>query len=967
MSRFELIEQHALSHLNATASLFRHADSGAEHLHLSTQEPELAFLVGFPTVPMTGDGRAHILEHIVLCGSRRFPVRDPFFMMMRRSVATFMNAMTYADRTVYPFSTTDPADFQNLLEVYLDATFFPNLEQSSFLQEGWRIELDGEGGTPVYQGVVLNEMKGMFVNPTETARGGLMAELFAGTTYAHSSGGDPLQIPSLDPDALREFHRTHYHPSQALFMTAGPVDPFAVQHTIEQLVLSRLPVEPGARRLPQLAADWVAPRRLKVTVPSQGDETTGHGLQLVWRLHDSADVDRTLRLQLLVSLLIGHGGAPLRQAIEKAGFGYAARLFGVDDGPRQVVLHLGMAGLREEQLDAARHVLLDALTEVAEHGLPPETVRAGLRDLQFGHRQEVNGLNRLIDAAQGLLRNQPVASVFGDAEALARLEPAALQPDFVQQAMREILACQAHAVVHLAPSADYFAGRERTEQAALAQRVAVLDEPARQHIRNENAALAAEQIQADAIDCLPRLRRGDLVREPRALPVLADGPAVAHEMAANGLSHVQLCVDLSRVPQADWPWLHLYANLLAGLGADGEGWADALRRRHERVPAFSINLGAPPTLGGSQWLTLTIACSTLREQRDTALSVIDAWLFRPDLDDTQRVAQLLRSGIQARTTSLVFSAAQFAQLSLVASLTPTGAFRQQVEGLPSLAFMAQLNQLLELGDGPAQICEHLKRMQACVLAGTRQFLCGGQDSEAEVLLQRAEAMLGPFQPVAEPLPLAGPVDAPAQIAVHAGTGINACMMAWPVPAMSHPDAPVLAVVAELVVQRHLHTRIREQGGAYGASAGYTPMPGLFVIKSDSDPRLALTFRDFEASLSELAQATVSDDALEQAVISAVKNLDPPATPSADMFHRWGLLRSGVGDAVRAAYRQGILDCTPEQVQRAVATWLPLHGAARVAVAGHLAQDLAGLSVVDLAAIARELGEQADARADAVAH
>lgn len=978
MSRFQLIEQLPLPRINATVSLYRDAASGAQHVHLATQEPERAFLVGFPTVPMRGDGRAHILEHIVLCGSRRFPVRDPFFMMMRRSVATFMNAMTYPDRTLYPFSTTDAADFENLLEVYLDATFFPTLDRSSFLQEGWRIELDGEGGAPAYQGVVLNEMKGAFANPTEAARGGIMAALFADTTYAHSSGGDPLLIPSLDHDALREFHRSHYHPSQAVFMSAGPLDPIALQRTLEQRVLSVLAPEPRPRKLPQLAAAWAAPRAIEVAVPSQGDPATGHGVQLAWRLHDSADVDRTMRLQLLLGLLMGHAGAPLRRAIETSGFGYAGALLGLDDDPRQLVLHLGMAGLREDQLDAAKAVILDTLTQVAEHGLPVEAVRAGLRDLQFSERQEVNGLNRLIDAAQGLLRDQPLASVFGSAAALERLEPVAMSADFVQRGVREILASPAHVVAHLRPAPDYFVERERVEQGALTRRVAAWDDAARAEIRRENAALAELQQRANdphAADCLPRLRRQDLVREPRPLPALASDPAVAHAMAANGLSHVQLCVDLSAVPRADWPWLHLYANLLPGLGADGRDWAESLRRRHEQVPGFGVSLGAPPALDGAQWLTLSFSCGMLREQQDAAIEVIDAWLSRPVLDDAARVAQLLRSGIQARITQLAFGAAQFAQLALVESLTPTGDFRQNVEGLPSLAFMEELRRMLAEDDGARRICAQLRRMQAHVLAGARQFLGGGEEGDAAALLQRAQERLGPFRPVGAPMraPRSASTSAsrlgeavtaskdvaPVRLAVHSGTGINACTMGWSVPAMSHPDAPVLAVAAELIVQQQLHTRVREQGGAYGASAGYAPTPGLFLIRSDSDPRLAETFLDFEASVDLLARTTYDDDALEQAVISAIKRLDPPATPSSDMFHRWSLLRTGIDDADRAAYRRGILDCTPEQLRRAVATWLAPERASRVAVAGHLDQDLAGLPVTDLAAIARELGARGD--------
>ncbi|MCE4557952.1 insulinase family protein [Roseateles cellulosilyticus] len=959
MSTFQFIEQLALPHIDASVSLFRHAASGAEHVHLATQEPELAFLVGFPTVPMASDGRAHILEHLVLCGSQRFPVRDPFFMMMRRSVATFMNAMTYPDRTVYPFSTTDPADFRNLLEVYLDATFFPTLDRLSFLQEGWRIELERpDGGAASYQGVVLNEMKGVSSNPADVARSGIMAALLDGTTYAYNSGGDPLQIPSLDHDALREFHRRHYHPSQALFMTAGPLDPNDVQRTLEQRVLSRLPAAPRPRLQPQLADAWTAPRHIVVPVPAQGEGAAAHGLQLAWRLHDSADVDRTLQLRLLVSLLIGHAGAPVRQAVETAGFGHAGSLLGLDDSPRQIVLHLGMGGLREAQVPAAREVFMNVLSQLAETGLPQAAVEAGLRELQFGVRQDVNGLNRLIDASQALLRQQSLAGVFGMTEALARLEAVALQPGFVQRAMRELLACPAHLSAHLSPSTSYFSERERAEQLALSRRVDGLDVAAREQILRDNAALAAQQGRPDDADCLPRLRVADLASEPRALPSWTPGPAIAHGMAAQGLSHLQLCVDLSAVPAADWPWMHLYAHLLAGLGAGGRRWEDALRWRHEQVPTFEVSLVAPAPLRGPQRLTLALSCSMLRERQQAAVDVLEAWLIRPALDDDARVAQLLRSGIQARITSLPFGAGAFAQLELTEALSPTGAFRHAVEGLPSLDFLEELRQLLSHDDGAGQVCAQLRRMHQRVLEGARQAISGADAADSAALLQEAAQRLGPFRD--GDAALAPRRHQPQQLhrAFHSGTGINACTMGWAVPTLDHADAPALAVAAELLVQQQLHTRVRERGGAYGAGAGYTPVPGLFFMKSDSDPRLAETFRDFEESLHEVSHSAASGDALEQAVISAIKRLDPPASPVADMFHRWYLLRGGIRDEDRAAYRRGILACTPQQVQRAVATWLPVDGASRVAVAGHLGQDLAGLDVTDLTEIARELAARA---------
>ncbi|HSW06018.1 insulinase family protein [Aquabacterium sp.] len=211
MPNFSRISRRPVPALQATLEHHVDDESGAQHFHLATDDEELGFLVAFPTVPDRSDGRAHILEHVALSGSQRYPVANPFFAMLRRSTATFMNAMTYADRTIYPFASTDRKDFFNLLDVYLDATFFPKLDPLTFLQEGWRYTLDG--GQLGFQGVVFNEMKGAYNDPLHVLSLGMRRELFQGTTYAVDSGGDPVEIPSISHAILKAFHASHYHPS----------------------------------------------------------------------------------------------------------------------------------------------------------------------------------------------------------------------------------------------------------------------------------------------------------------------------------------------------------------------------------------------------------------------------------------------------------------------------------------------------------------------------------------------------------------------------------------------------------------------------------------------------------------------------------------------------------------------------------------------------------------------------------
>ena len=387
MSTFELLRTHSIPSLQATLEEYRDPATGARHVHLANDEADLAFLVAFPTVPDNSDGRAHILEHLALSGSERFPVRDPFFSMMRRSTATFMNAMTYADRTVYPYASTDARDYFNLLDVYLDATFFPKLDYLNFRQEGWRHVF--EGGKLAYQGVVFNEMKGAFADPGRALYHGLLANLLPGTTYEVVSGGDPLDIPGLTHAALKEFHASHYHPSQALFMTAGPVPAREIQQRIGERVLSRLPGS-AAPKLPQLAA-LEAPRQAAIKVPAQAGRDDVFGIQFAWVLGESADSTAFQQAHLLEAGLLGDASAPLRKAMESAGYGRPSRMNGVDNSARQLAFHLGMEGLKQHQVADAQIRIWGALEQAAHTGVPEGILRAALRDIRYQQRNTATG------------------------------------------------------------------------------------------------------------------------------------------------------------------------------------------------------------------------------------------------------------------------------------------------------------------------------------------------------------------------------------------------------------------------------------------------------------------------------------------------------------------------------------------------------------------------------------------------
>ena len=959
MQSFELTSSRHVPALQATIEQYVDPQSGARHIHMASDAAEIAFLVAFPTVPDRSDGRAHILEHLALSGSEKFPVRAPFFSMLRRSTATFMNAMTYADRTAYPFATTDEQDFFNLLDVYLDASFFPQLNYLDFLQEGWRHVFDG--GKLAYQGVVFNEMKGAIADPMYALHHGIVAPLFKGTTYAVASGGDPLAIPQLTHTMLRDFHASHYHPSQAVFMSAGRIDAAAIQARIASQVLARRP-DRAPRRLPALAAAWDRPHAQDLRIPSQEARADEHGLQLAWLMGEMADPTAYYSLHLLSAGLLGDAASPLRAAMESAGFGRPSRMNGQDAGMRQMVFHAGMEGLTLDQVDAAEKLIVAALERAAEDGVPVATLRAAMRDLRYQQRNTEGGgtplaLRRMLQALPLALYGGDVMDAFDNEATLAALDARIEDPAFFKDMVRALLANPTRLTTRVIPDAAYFTARAALETTSLAAIDAGLTDADRTRIDEENAALAAHQALPTDKTLLPRILPGDVSGQPRAVPAV---PPLVHgalqfDVASNGISYARLVYDVSHVAATDWPWLDLYADLLPDLGVGERDFAAADAWRQALVPSFRVGFDTGMAENGSLRLDIGFSASGLREEHGAIAEVLAASVAGARFDETARLAFLIERLVQNKFNGLAKAGRDYALLAATAGLSPLRHFQHEVSGTRSLPFYGELKRLAQTPDGLAHIAARLAAMHAIVTAAVPVRLAAGAGNDGAALGSLVAAAF-PAVAVAAPVAAAAVTTArgaPVKLALHATGQVNHCVIAWQVPRVQHPDAAALAVAAELMGAALLHQSLREKGGAYGGFASYSGDAGVFSMSSFRDPRLAGTYADFAAALDAVVHDDFTQEQVEEAIISVIKGLDKPLSPYGGAVTAWQLQRRGVTLAVRQQFRTGVLTCTLAQIRAVVGTWLAPEQASRVAFVGNAAQDLDGLELVDLVALTQD--------------
>ena len=540
-SGFERRARARVSALDADLAQYVHRPTGARHLHLDLPVEDSAFLMSFLTPAPDSSGLTHVLEHLVMCGSERYPCRRAFFAMLGRTLSTTMNALTTEDCTAFHFATRNLADFENLLSVYLDAAFFPRLDPLDFAQEGSRVEIEAageEGEGPVRRGVVLSEMRGLMNEPEHQLQQALNRGLFPATPYRFDAGGDAREIPNLDHDELKAYHRRHYRPGNAVFLSAGPVRPEWVQARLEKLALARIPARETPAAVPFACVDVPPlrmPARSEVRYPvlcADDRPPAGASVALGWRLGDTADFAAVARARLLAHCLLEQGDAPLRRALLDApgGAGVTLASSGVQATRRRLVFQCGVHGCDSDTAAQVESRVLAAVDDVARNGLDPARVEGALvrmeRDLRERHDPRhpfpLKLLTRILPAA--MYGGDPAAAL-DVAPMLETLRAEVRTREDVAGLARSLLRDNPERVSVVAVPDPAAARRlDAEDRARLAHEYGPSRRRARERIMERSRALRSRQESRAGESSLPRLDL-DAIGPPRERPELVEAPA----------------------------------------------------------------------------------------------------------------------------------------------------------------------------------------------------------------------------------------------------------------------------------------------------------------------------------------------------------------------------------------------------------------------------------------------------------
>ncbi|MBF0178238.1 MAG: insulinase family protein [Magnetococcales bacterium] len=946
---FELLQREPVTALNLTIESYRHLATGARHLHLSAPDPHNAFLVAFLTVPQDSTGVAHILEHTALCGSVRYPVRDPFFMMLRRSLATFMNAFTSSDWTAYPFASQSRKDFLNLLNVYLDAAFFPTLQKLDFAQEGCRVELadpENPGSELVFKGVVFNEMKGAMSSPARVLWEQIARHLFPTTTYHFNSGGDPEAIPDLTWEDLRAFHARHYHPSNAVFMTYGDIPAAEHQVIFTDRVLqkfSRLDVNllvPDERRLP-------APIQAEEVYALESDEGTERKTHIVlgWLLGQSTDLETLLEAHILAGVLLDNSSSPLLQALETTDLGSApSPSCGLDDSIREMVFVAGVEGSNPEQADAVEALVLSVLQRVATNGVEPERLEAVFHQLELS-RREVGGdgfpygLKLMLTALTPALHGgDPVVALAID-PVLERLRQKIRDPRYIKDLVRRLLLDNPHRLrLVLKPDLQLAQTRKANERARLASLKQRLTPEQIQSVVEEAAALRARQEKEDDPEVLPRVGLADV---PADLPIpvgqvgeVARHAITIYDRPTNGLIYQQVVLDLPQLDEDLVDILPLYASCASEVGS---GKRDYLTTQALQS-LVTGGVSARATLhGGVEDVrhcrgSFIVSGKALFRNQEAMGTLLRETLETPRFDELTRLRELIaqmRASAEMRVTdnghALAISAAS-------GGLSPSAAMADRWGGLRAIKRLKALDEALKSHANLEAFAARLGRLRDQLLRAPRQLLLVGEGERCEAV-SRSLANIWSGCPGGDGnMPGFSVAAAPRKVREgwSTSTQVQFCAKAYPAPSYIHEDAPALLVLGQFLRNGFLHKALREQGGAYGGGAGYDADSGTFRFYSYRDPRLADTLADFDRSIAWLMETRHAFRTLEEAILGIVGSIDRPGSPAGEAKRAFHDLYNGRTPERRRLFRSRVLAVTVADLQRAAATWL-LPDRANVAV------------------------------------
>ena len=927
MQSYKLLDKKQNSSLGFEAERYLLEEYNSEHIHLKNDSKELVFMVMFRTIPEDSTGVAHILEHTTLCGSEKFKVRDPFFMMLRRSMSTFMNAFTASDWTAYPFATQNKKDFFNLLDVYLDAVYFPLLEEDDFKQEGHRLEfskLDKSSSDLEYKGVVFNEMKGSMSNISNTTWQALTKNLFPDLTYRNNSGGEPKDITNLTHDYLKGFHQKFYHPSNATYFTWGDVDAKEIQKFIDDKLAKRFKKIPESKlEFVEKQKDFKEPVAATEAFNPVSKEQVGFQNYSAWTLGESFDINQLLEAHLISLLLLDNSSSPLYKVLETNDIGKSpAQILGLEDSMRHLIFICGIEGTSEKSQDKFNKLIDKTFAEIKKDGFSESQIESALYQLELNRREISSsslpyGLQILLSMAPGALYKSDPLALSNIDEALKQLKENAHKEGYLQNLIDRFFISNKNRVnLEMVPDLELINKKEDELRKILDGIKSSMSSKEKLDLVNDAKKLADRQNAEPDKEVLPKLELNDVPKsisfpKTKKLATFGYSPTF-YEQPTNGLTYNSVSKDLNLSSLEDVNSLMVLSALFGKVGTKDKDYMQL----QEDISKISGGINASNHFyvdkSGEVKGRISLSSKFLPDNTVETTNLMFDILQNTDLEDKKRITELMFQNFMGFQQSIVENGHRFAMLGAASLHNKLSYVQENMGGLSAIASFAPYitqqdemitNQLTKVKDFYSNLNEGKDEM---LFISNHKLSSEQLDDIRKINFNKTgdSNVSLDFNPSF------------SKVALPLNTQVNFSALSLDAPIYDAKESPKYVILSSLLRNEFLHKKVREQGGAYGGGAAYDPFSGTFKMFSYRDPRFIETIEDFESSLSWAALGSFDDDNILESKLSVLSDIDKPSSPAGEAFKDYRLNSEDKTQKARQEYRKNIMEVTKEDIVEA---------------------------------------------------
>jgi len=940
---FDLLKEQKVSEYNFMARFFRHTQTGAQLLSIENDDEIKVFAIIFRTPLRDSKGVAHIMEHSVLCGSEKYPVKEPFVELMKGSLNTFLNAFTFPDKTCYPVASQNLRDFYNLIDVYADAVFHPLIPLHTLQQEGCHFELDSLEAPLSYKGVVFNEMKGVYSNPDDLLQERVMQSLFPQSSYSYSVGGDPRCIPELTYAQFKAFHQEFYHPSNARFFFYGDDEPEERLRKLDGYLKSYKIKE--ADTSINLQSRFTQPR-IDIFPYDPGDEEKQPKGMFVmnWMLTKTNDPVEILGLSILSHLLIGTPASPLRKSLIDSGLGEDLAGVGLDTDIQQVYFSTGLKGVATNPdyslVDQGKieSLIVQTLNSLARDGIETEAVEASLNTIEFRLRENntgnfPRGLSLLLRSlTTWLYDGDPITPLAFEGPLDKIKEHIASGEKYFEGLIQSYFLENPHRTsVILKPKPGLSEHEKIAEKNRLANIRSAMSENELRDVLEDTSRLIKLQETPDtpeALGTVPGLSLDDLERENKFIPMEIsdwDGcQVINHKLNTNEIVYLDVGLDLHTLPQEYLPYIPLFGRALIEMGTETEEYVKLSQRigkytggivpitfssmTREKQRIFERDKGLDFFPYSTAWLFLRSKATV--PQTETLLAILRDILVSVQLDNHERFLQMVLEEKASRESMLIPFGHKVVNTRLRAMFNEADWAEEQMSGISNLFFVRELVE--EVKDRWISVLEILENIR-CILLNTRTMICNVTldiDNYGLVEPQLKEFFKGlpsrsAIREVWQPTISKGfeGLIIPAQVN-YVGKGADLYELGY------QPDGSINVIIKYLSTT-WLWERVRVKGGAYGGFCLFNHRSGCITYLSYRDPNLLDTLENYDLAAQYLQDLDLSKEELTKSIIGAIGDMDTYQLPDAKGFTSMQRYLTGDTDESRQRWREQILNTTQE--------------------------------------------------------